>query len=54
MKLGPNGSQDEDDEGSDVARNKGKGEKWAKMQSSGKLPAYIAYKYPLHVFRHRY
>ena len=42
MKLGPNDSQDEDDEVADVARDKGKGEKWAKKAVSDKLPAYIA------------
>ena len=34
MKLGLHGSQDEDDEDPDVARDKGKGEKWAKMQAT--------------------
>ena len=41
MKLGLNGSQDESDEDPDVARDKGKGEKWAKMKASDRLPAYI-------------
>ena len=41
MKLGLNGSQDESDEDPDVVRDKGKGEKWAKMKASDKLPAYI-------------
>ena len=41
MKLGLNDSQDENDEDPDVARDKGKGEKWAKMRASDKLPAYI-------------
>ena len=41
MKLGLNGSQDEAGEDPDVARDKGKGEKWAKMKASDKLLAYI-------------
>ena len=41
MKLGLNGSQGESDEDPDVVRDKGKGEKWAKMKASDKLPAYI-------------
>ena len=41
MKLGLNGSQDESGEDPDVVRDKGKGEKWAKMKASDKLPAYI-------------
>ena len=45
MKLGPNDSQDENDEENDtdpdVARDKGKCVKWAKMGASDKLPAYI-------------
>ena len=45
MKLGLNDSQDESDEEKDtdpdVARDKGKGVKWAKMRASDKLPAYI-------------
>lgn len=41
MKRGLRDSEDEDDEDPDVARDKGKGEKWAKMKASDKLPAYI-------------
>ena len=41
MKLGLNDSQGESGEDPDVARDKGKGEKWAKMQASDRLPAYI-------------
>ena len=41
MKLDHNDSQDESDEDPDVVRDKGKGEKWAKMEASVKLPAYI-------------
>ena len=40
-KLGLNDSQDGSDEDPDVVRDKGKGEKWAKMKASDKLPAYI-------------
>ena len=45
MKLGLNDSQDESDEENDtdpdVARDKGKGVKWAKMRASDKIPADI-------------
>ena len=41
MKRGLRDSEDEDDEDPDVARDKGKGEKWAKMKATDKLPAYI-------------
>jgi hypothetical protein len=41
MKRGLHDSEDEDDEDPDGARDKGKGEKWAKMKATDKLPAYI-------------